>query len=290
MVRRGCSMFRILLGVFALSCLCLRAQACEPMAQTDYERLFCEIQAKSPSSLKMSLHEFRRNPVKTQRLLLVRPARKLGLSMPEISASAQNASRTATVSKSKTDIDTSSLTDASSTKTNGFFTHAEGSLPSGDSSSSSILVGCQLQLNVVSCGKQIFRRVNNRANTKLKATALGEQNRLNVSRIEGDLEAVKPQLKLAYIQYIDAMLSIGLAEHSLSFTKFANLFIEAQKQGLDFADRLGLMFEYLKKDKKQLAVASQAQSPGPQNIEQCYQLTPTIIICDNVAKNWVFQN
>lgn len=95
-------------------------------------------------------------------------------------------------------------------------------------------------------------------------------------------------LEQSYLQYIDKMVSIGLAGVTMSYTKFHHFYDEASKSGTSFPDRMAAMFEYLKKDKQALAVDTRGHASGPDSLSACYQLDDEYIICDDVATNWIY--
>ena len=62
---------------------------CAALARTPLEQAYCKIRAANPGAVLPSLQELRRNPEKTQRLLLRRPAEQAGISLPPESAPAK---------------------------------------------------------------------------------------------------------------------------------------------------------------------------------------------------------
>jgi hypothetical protein len=75
----------------------------------------------------------------------------------------------------------------------------------------------------------------------------------------------------------------------MSFTKFYHTFIEVQRSGADFAARMATMFEFLKKDKQSMAVQAHFSRERPNTISQCRRLSGTILVCDDVKHNWLYQ-
>ncbi|AHI30299.1 hypothetical protein [Marinobacter similis] len=61
-------------------------EACSASATTDLERLYCDVVAQGGGQGLPSQADFRRNQPQVQALLLRRPAKRLGLSVPAVTA------------------------------------------------------------------------------------------------------------------------------------------------------------------------------------------------------------
>lgn len=240
------------LGVQSVS-----ADACEDGAGEPLEKAYCQVKAAGFGAALPPLHEFKRNPVKTQRLLLLRPAQRAGVSLPQAPAP----KATAKPPPASTD-----------------------PAPAG--------LSCLIREESLLCGEQRYQLLGNRANRHLAASALTSANQLQLAPFLGrsnDQAAVMSYLKDSYRSYIEAMVSIGLAASTMSFTKFYHTFVETQGGEATFAQRMATMFEFLKQDKKTMAVQAHFNAQRPQSISQCRRLSEAIIVCDDVKNNWVFQ-
>lgn len=236
----------------------LSADACSAQAQSAMEQAYCQIKMAGFGASLPTLHEFKRNPEKTQRLLLLRPALRAGVALPEeqkpvpVRAPAPPA--------------------------------AEPAMPAA--------LPCQVQEDWLLCGSERYRLLGNRANRHLEPLALTSSNQLQLASFSGsetDSAAVLRYLDDSYQSYIEAMVSIGLAASTMSFTKFYHTFIEVQASDASFAGRMATMFEYLKKDKKAMAVQRHFNEQRPQSVSQCRQLNRATVVCDDVKNNWVFR-
>lgn len=235
------------------------AWSCVEQAQTELERVFCQIKQRSGKNLP-SLGEFRQNPEKTQRLLLRRPAKKLGLTLPQAKPGpAVSSSPQPAAAKLTTPPEVNTLED------------------------------CQLLDETIRCGQQNYRLVRNIANRDLSSGALRDTV-LTLPPFTADADAFqqKQQLQKYYESYIEAMLTIGLAEVTMSFTKFSYLYGDVKAQGGDFAQRMNSMFDFLKNDKAQMPVKGRQKSIFPADISYCQALNTSIVLCDNVAENWIY--
>lgn len=268
---KKCLVIAILYGAIAQ---CAAANDCGGQAHSAMEQAYCEVKAAGYGAALPSLHEFKRNPEKTQRLLLLRPAQRAGVTLPQETKPKANTSKPKATSKP--------------TAPHGPAKRAPEKVakPAGS------VLSCRVQEDWVLCGEQRYQLLGNRANRYLAAGALTAATRLQLAPFAGsvnDSEAVLRYLDESYHSYIEAMIAIGLAGSTLSFTKFYHTFMEVQPAGADFAKRMATMFEYLKEDKKTIAVQAHFSEQRPQNVDQCRQVNQETIICDDVKNNWVFR-
>ncbi len=267
----------VLCGVLLIACVAAsraNTQAeCTEFARTDLERLYCQINAKAPGIVPGTLGEFRKNPPGTQRLLLQRPAARLGLALPHTSPAGRSPPKPARIDSPP---ETAPQAQAPKAPT----------APAVPPAAATSLENCHLRERSIVCGPRQFHRLTNLPNQRLPEGALGPENRLELG------PATSPEalyLERSYREYVDRMVSIGLAGVTMSYTKFHHFYAEAARSGTSFAERMAGMFEYLKKDKQALAVDSRGDRAGPATLSACYRLDDEYIICDNVATNWIYR-
>lgn len=268
----------IKIGLFVLFLLVgNRVWCCEALSKTELESIFCQIKGQAPLLKSMSIQDFRNNPEQTQRLLLSRPAKKLGIALPKISS--LKSSPKAKSSSQSNHVDTKAKAKAV----------AASQDPVVSDKNLNGMENCALSDMSIVCGERLFHRVFNRANRYLDEHALGKENQLSDAQfIEAKAQSESQYLRKFYQEYLMKMLSIGLSEHTLSYTKFVNLFQLSSQEGVDFAKRMSKMFEYLKTDKSNMQVKVDNGS-APEDIEQCFRLGSSLIVCDNVQANWIYQ-
>lgn len=248
--------------------------ACLDQARTPLEQTYCKIRAANPSAPLPTLQELRRNPEKTQRLLLRRPAEQAGISLPAektvrpaapAPAAAKSASMPATVAP-------------------------KAALPARVHTGS--LAGCELLASSIRCGADRYQLQGNMSNSRLARGALDLDTKVSFAEYQGaatDSTALQEYAGSTYRRYIEAMLEIGLGSSTMSFTKFYHTFTEAQEKGTRFGERLSAMFDFLKKDKANMGVQSHYNDALPSGIEQCMSLSDVLLVCDNVQQNWVYR-
>lgn len=242
---------------------------CLPSARTDLERLYCEVMAEGAGQGLPSQADFRRNEPQVQALLLRGPARRLGLPMPEAGSTPDR-------------------------------TNQPGQAPTAEPTPEPVatqpmrvaeLSDCRLSGERILCLDRTFELVPNRPNHELAPGVLAPDNRLGLRAWEGDRgneTAVRRYLSDAYDRYIPKMVEIGLGANTMSFTAFYNAFQTLEGGGVDFAERMEQTFQLLKKDKQNLAVKARYHSELPDTLTLCDGINRDIIVCDNVATNWVF--
>lgn len=213
--------------------------------------------------------DFRRNQPQVQALLLRRPAKRLGLSVPAV---------TAEPAQSKP---------ASSPKPPKPEPEQADSQPTRFGQ----LSDCALKGERIVCPDRQFKLALNQPNRALAPGVLEDQNRLGLRPFQGDRsddQQVRAYLSSAYDRYIPKMLAIGLGANTMSFTAFHNAFHTLEDGGVDFAERMERTYQLLKQDKLNLAVQARYHDRLPENLALCEVINPDIIVCDNVATNWVF--
>lgn len=240
--------------------------ACMRAAKTELEQLYCKVVSEGQGSGLPSPTDFKRNDPGVQALLLRRPAKRLGLEVPQTNG---------TAAKSEQPPETPEPV-------------AE---PETDPQPSGQLAECRLDGQRISCPQGRFDLVSNLPNSKLEDSVLEPENRLGLSSFEGDRnddEAVRRYLSNAYDQYIPKMVDLGLGANTMSFTAFHNAFHTMEDAGVDFARRMEQTFTLLKQDKKTLGVKARYHDELPQDLSLCAVINRDIVVCDNVGTNWVF--
>lgn len=246
--------------------------ACEAQAQTELEKVFCKVKAANPQALPYSLKEFRKNPAKTQRLLLNRPAKAAEVALP--AAAEIPTPQPARSAPLNPPAPPSARPPVKMQK----------AVPAASAS------GCALQGKVIRCPEGNYLLTGNQPNSALAEGAF--ERRLNLPDYTGpagDAEQQQRWLADCYREYVTQMTALGLAGSTMSFTRFHHTWQEATARGADFPARMGQMFEFLKKDKASLGVKTHYTDSLPQNLSQCVKLTDFLWVCDNVRHNWVYQ-
>ncbi len=241
-----------------------------------YEQILCELKQTKVGSSLPSLAEFRRNPPAMQYLLLKRLAQRQGIPIK----SPESASSNAAAAK-KSVKDNSKLVLTTTLTINSTLVEPKESPEPGVQARS-----CRYSLDRVVCAGRPFKRQGNRANNRLAAGVLEAGNTLELGA--PPMQRNEQQwLAEAYERYLRAMLSIGLAGSSFTYSGFAHTYYEHQAQGTDFSARFAQMFEYLKRDKKELAVSVRRPKRAPTE-EECEWLSDDLLVCNSQAMNLVY--
>lgn len=263
---RACIRYRwpILLVLFGfLSEAGIADAACEPQANAKYEKSFCRVKLSRYGRDLPSLSDFRRNPQNMQYLLLRKPAGKLGINLPPP--------------------DKSSPVQAARKTLNRPVTPPQAKRADAPAASSR----CSTAIDSIRCGSRIFRRLTNRSNKSVRPDALGASNRLLFSPPSAARDEASYLLE-AYVQYLNKMISIGLAGSTFSYSAFAHTYYEHQRNGTDFVERFRTMFEFLKQDKKNIGV-SQRSPKRPPDWPECEPLNDELIACKSQDMNLLYQ-
>jgi hypothetical protein len=263
----------ILLLITASAALTVSAsERCHSAATSDLERLYCEVVAEGGGAGLPSQPDFNRNDPQVQALLLKRPARRLGLTVPGPS---QPQPPPAAFGNSQSDVKRESLEPAEPEDP----VIAQG------------LANCELGGERIRCPQADYHLAENRKRSALAEGVLGTDNRLRIESFPGDRkdeDAVRRYLSDAYDQYIPGMLRIGLGANTMSFTAFHNAFHTLEDGGVDFAERMAQSYQLLKQDRQQLGVKARYHDDLPDSLSLCGVINPSIIVCDNVGINWVY--
>lgn len=259
----------------------IASKQCRLQARTPLEHSYCEIKASGQGAGLPSLKEFQQNPEKVQRLLLKTPARRAGVKLPaeksEPSITAPPKDRSAT-----------QVTTTASDKTK----EIPQPLPSTPTAiPQQPLNACSLNQQTIRCAQQLYLLQPNKPNSTLNQNALSESNQLLLpNRQSAHYQNTTDlfYLSQSYSVYLEKMLSIGLGDSTMSFTRFAALYKDASQNGTDFSSRLAEMFELLKSEKRSKAIKPRYNDNYPESMSSCMRATPAIIVCDNVKQNWVY--
>lgn len=276
------------------------AQVCDS-AVTDMEKLYCQVKEAGHGQSLPRFDDFRRNAPAVQRLLLKRPVKRAGLSLP---ASTDSRRKPKTALKPKPQPETTNPANPprsakgkpASQSANSRITRNtnklafEASLAAEGAGMGSSLGGCMVQTRKIICAAAQFELRDNLANKKLAANALTPANMLRLPHVPdySSNRELHQYLQLAYTEYLHKMLGIGLAGATLTYSKFYYIFEEVHGQQHDFVQRFADMFTYLKKDKSTIAVAARHRNSSPPDISQCQQVSAQLIACDVQGVNWVY--
>lgn len=269
--------YRLFLFSFtaAVSVPALADPFCFSRAQSYYEQVYCELQAKAQLQGLPGFEEFRNNSEPVQYSLLKRPAERNRIKLPPAKASVQ----------------TQSLQD----------NNQQESLPAKvklvKKSVSQILPSqtqlatdnneCQLTGEKIRCGGISYKAQGNLRNSRLGAGVLEPDNKMAIPERTGN-QSESDYLLAAYVQYLNKMREIGLGGVTTSYGKFAFLYRDLRARGLNFSQRFETMFGYLKKDKATLGVNEGVSLPTELSPQDCAQLNEELLVCSVQGRNYLF--
>jgi len=251
---------------------------CFVQAKTYYEQIYCEVKKQGKGKALPAFVDFKKNNEITQALLLKRDAAALNISikMPKrITSKKDTASRT------------TKLKQRNPLKNQHTFNSQTSQLLSPSSNSKS----CSFMGNMITCNALKYYQIGNKTNSALIHGALDRQNKIGLTPYIGkkaQQSEIDSYLYKSYVLYIEKMLEIGLGGVTMSFTKFAYLFNDLLEKKVNFASRFETMYNFLKKDKQQLAVSEKITPANHLTIDDCFKLTNRIYICDNRERNYVY--
>ncbi|WP_075186776.1 hypothetical protein [Teredinibacter haidensis] len=239
--------------------------SCQEQAKTALEEVLCKLKTRGKGAQLPPLNEFRKNSENIQRLLLKTPARKAGLSLPPAAPKKSATAPIKPVNKPSQRI---------------------------KQEQSTSLDNCKLQKQWIICRTNHYQLQTNRQNQELNTTVFSQSNSLNLAsrdhpRFSGQSDL--HYLSLTYPLYLDKMLSIGLGDSTMSFTRYAATYREIIQQGESFELRFGMMFEHLKNEKANNSIKRRYDSTLPSTIQQCMRANADLIVCDNVKRNWLYR-
>lgn len=269
-------------SVFILMLLSSGANAnqfCFAAAETYYEQVYCQLQAKAQTKQLPPFHQFKKNNEQVQFSLLKRPAQRNAI----VLVAPGNKTHSAPAVESAASVNAASVYPSNSAPRP---LHTSEPMPVALRNSNQVDADglCELRSAELLCGQVTYRLTGNRANHRLTAGVLTAANKM-------DLPASTSRaydLAAAYQQYIAKMCEIGLCGVTMSYRKFAFLYQDLQTKGLDFAQRFETMFRFLKQDKAAMSVSEMISSPTGLRAEYCSALGELYYVCDYQGKNLVF--
>jgi hypothetical protein len=257
------------------------SQFCFAAAETFYEQVYCQLQAKAQTKNLPPFFQFRKNTETVQYSLLKRVSERNAIKLPAPATAVREAAPESILPlKSPTP---SSRPDTKTPNTNtqiGFAIRA--SQPPLNTSG----YDCQFADNAILCGNQVFKLTGNKANHRLTKDALGPENKMALPVYQGG--ALNAYLTQAYRQYIAKMLEIGLGGVTMTYGKFAYLYQDLHTKGLDFPQRFEIMFGFLKKDKATMSVSESVSLPKDFDSSHCGALGENFYVCDLQGRNYIF--
>lgn len=270
---------------FSIYILCVLAasakadQFCFALAETYYEQVYCQLQAKAQTKGLPPFNQFKKNNEAVQASLLKRPAERNGIKLPVVARKVQ----APTVTTAQTKIVNKPVVNLPKAAVNETAV-APAHTVSAESNASA---ECELVANQIRCANQSFKLTGNKANHRLANGALSNDNKMNLSKYQGG--GMEPYLAQTYGQYIDKMCDIGLCGVTMTYRKFAYLYQDLQSKGLDFSQRFEIMYSFLKKDKANMGVSESSSIPKDASIQDCTQLTVARYVCDYQGRNYIFE-
>lgn len=257
-----------LVTLAALQCAnLLAAPKCQPDTDKHYEQVFCQLSSSRYSYGLPSLQEFQRNPAKVQYLLLKRAASREGIALQK---PANDSSTGAVV------VNTPRQTPKPK----------QDSKRSGPSQDAVDRRGCRYTARKIDCAGRQYRLRTNLRNSEIPEWALSDANVLQLPQRRAT-ETVEAWLAAAYREYIVALLSIGLAGSSSTYSAFAHTYYELENSSTDFATRIQDSFALLKKDKRTLVARKRYPESAP-SASDCEWLGRTMLACNSAGKNWIY--
>lgn len=250
---------------------------CFAFAETYYEQVYCEIKARNPRAALPDFVDFKRNPALTQALLLKPQARPLGMKIVLPKQTSAHTPRQQRGERPQLGQGPGEDTQKTSDKKKDQAINA--------------VTNCDFKPKEIRCVDSVYQIQGNRANSDLADTALSAVNRLvfpAYTGTRGDELAEQQYLLRTYRIYLEKMLAIGLGAATLNYGKFAYLFYDLHEKGVSFVDRFDSMYEFLKKDKRNIRLATQARVPDSLSDSDCYFLDP-LWVCSKSGVNFVYQ-
>lgn len=267
---------------FSIGILCLLAasakadQFCFALAESYYEQVYCQLQAKAQTKNLPPFSQFKKNNEQVQFSLLKRPAERNAIKLPapvRVVLPAPMVEKGPVVSPVQAKATTLAKHEVKMPATNP--------IQSVGSNFDCELLGQQLK-----CATGNFTLVGNKANRRLAGTALSADNKMALpSYVDG---ALNQYLTQAYGQYIAKMDEIGLGGVTMTYRKFAYLYADLQSKGLDFSQRFETMYGFLKKDKATMGVSESTRVPQGLDPNFCSPLGEQFYVCDLQGRNYIF--
>lgn len=248
---------------------------CFASAETYYEQVYCQLQAKAQLKNLPPFHQFKKNNEQVQFSLLKRPAERNAIKLPA------PVKKLSSVPLSANLVPTLAPTTVRSSIGEPRVVSARNNLVESSSMNSS---ACELQGRHIRCADTNYELLGNKANHRLATGVLGAHNTMALPNVNSSSVA----LVASYEKYIDKMCEIGLCAVTMTYRKFAYLYQDLQTKGLDFAQRFETMFGFLKEDKAAMSVSESVSVPPALSITDCGTLGDRYFVCDHKGRNYVF--
>lgn len=260
--------------------------------QTPLEQSYCKLVELGATGLP-ALYEFRKNSPQTQYLLLKRPASRHGITLTAPANSKTQVSKPEATQPKPEAVATKP--EAVATKPVEKVKVSKAATPTATSfNPAPKLISltspgeCQLQGESISCAKERFTLQWNKPKQALSDSALSAGNQLVFPPAPTSAGQIEDYLLRCYLAYIQKMLTLGLGNTTLSYTKFANIYYEAKSQNFDFAARFNKMYHYLKEERKTMSPPKGFGQAKPQRIDDCLKLSESIWSCQTTDHHWIF--
>ncbi len=284
---KNAALMPLLSMVVLMSSVAYANPSCLPMAITSYEVIYCKILERGGGKNLPDFAQFQRNPPRTQALLIKRPAAKFGIVIDEPKADLDIKRVEKNIERSMSD-----QYSRRTTQQRGRQDYLQRDLSvSRKSVDRELTQRCYLQAKAIVCGETQYVLVDNKHNRELAPNVLNDANSMQLPLFKGspdDEGGLNIYMTDAYRQYINKMLEIGLGGVTMSYTRFYYTRQALLEHKIDFVVRLEEMFQYLKQDKRYLAVAA-GDPPVFNGLGFCMPLDEQLIVCDNTNSNWVYQ-
>ncbi len=239
-------------------------QFCFAFAETYYEQVYCQLQARAQAKSLPPFHQFKKNNEQVQFSLLKRLAERNAIKLPAPLANV-TVEPQASIDQSPPKVTVIAPVRSYATTDNR-----------------QAFSSCQLQGRTIQCFDTIYELLGNKANHRLAAGVLEVHNTMALPA------AVNGGLTKVYEQYISKMCEIGLCAVTMTYKKFSYLHQDLQTKGLDFSQRFETMFGFLKKDKAAMAVSESLNIPPALNLADCSVLGEHYYVCDHQGRNYIF--
>lgn len=260
-------------------------QFCFASAETYYEQVYCQLQAKAQAKGLPAFHQFRKNTEAVQFSLLKRPAERNAIKLPAPARKTDSHNQQPAIplpTKPQQSITSKLVAEKAPTGKSVVTQTSENSFSAIPADGICHFAGKELQ-----CGAQKFYLLGNKANHRLAGSALSPENKMALPNYhDGDLNKY---LTEAYLRYIAKMCDIGLGGVTMTYGKFAYLYQDVRNKGLDFSQRFETMYGFLKKDKANMGVSEAVSLPDGISANLCVPLGDRYYVCDHHGRNYIFE-
>ncbi len=260
-------------------------QFCFALAETYYEQVYCQLQAKAQTKNLPSFNQFKKNNEQVQASLLKRAAERNGIKLPlpmkKPPVAIENklaVMETGVATKAKPAVAERSPVQTSRAEP---IATIQRTVPIVEN-----IFGCELMSKQLKCGNGAFVLVGNKSNQRLAKSALATENKMDLPVYKDG--ATNQYLTRAYQQYIVKMCEIGLCGVTMTYGKFTYLYQDINSKGLDFAQRFETMYSFLKKDKASMGVSESTAIPQGLVAGDCSPLDNTFYVCEKQGRNFIF--